>query len=282
MFSLADLLATNGPVPEGLGLVVLKSYFDGGNQADSREYDAASLCAVSGTFHQWKPFEKDWNLILKKHGADFLHTTDAVSRQGIYEGWTEKQADKFLRDCSRIACKHCARAAIGNDPGKFGLLPMVVSVTLKDFVEEGRSNPNALKNANEGMLRQILHEVLLWSDNQAQCDQCHFFFDQGEPFYGLLHQLMQSRKAAKTATKLQKITHRSESDMRYVPALQLADLYAWAQCNRSSDWNPVWKKKLLASHFQWWWIDKTNIRNIHEENQAEWLRWNLPKHSATK
>jgi hypothetical protein len=262
--------------------VVLKSYFDGGNQADSRQYDVVSLAAVSGTHDEWKVFEKDWRKILKKHGADYLHTTYAVSRQGIYKGWSEPQRDDFLRDCVRIACKHCARFSMDDDPGKFGLLPFVVSIVLKDFVERAQQEPTASKNADEACLRQAVGEILLWSENQAACDQCHFFFDQGEPYYGHLCQLLQNKEATKTAYLLQKIKHRSESDMRDEAALQLADLYAWVQCNRNSDWNPVWKVKLLNSHFRWQWIDKSNLHDVNQDHQAAWLSWNLPKRAATK
>jgi len=38
-------------------LVVLKSYFDAGNKADSREYDVLFLAALSATEDEWGPFE---------------------------------------------------------------------------------------------------------------------------------------------------------------------------------------------------------------------------------
>ncbi len=194
--------------------MVLKSFFDGGNQADSRVYDVVSLAVVSGTKEEWLPFERDWRVVLRQHRVDYLHTTDAVSRKGLYEGWNIVQVDRFLRDCARIACRHCARARIGEIPGKFGLFPFVVSIVLKDFAERAKQEPNASKNANEACLRQALGEVLLWSENQAACKECHLFFDQGEPFYGHLCQLLQNKVATRTAYLLNKITHHSESDMR--------------------------------------------------------------------
>ena len=262
--------------------MVLRSYFDGGNQADSREYDVVSLAVVSGTKDEWKPFEREWKKVLRKHRANFLHTTDAVSRNGIYEGWGEDQVDSFLTDCSRVARKHCARVTIEDVPGKFGLLPFVVTINLKDFVENATKNKQASQNANEACLRQALGDVLLWSENQAKCEACHFFFDQGEPFYGHLKQLLDSKKAVEDAPLLRKIAHRSESDMRHVPAIQLADLYAWAQGNRNSAWNPDWKRKLLNSHFQWQWIDKTNIHDVNHDHQTAWASWKLPPRARTK
>jgi hypothetical protein len=57
--SLADLSPLN-PAPENHLLMVLKSYFDGGNQADSSEYDRISLATVCGTAKQWKRFDSAW------------------------------------------------------------------------------------------------------------------------------------------------------------------------------------------------------------------------------
>jgi hypothetical protein len=55
---------TNVEVPEGVMLVVLRSYFDAGNQADSREYDVLSLAVASGTLNEWGPFENEWGDML--------------------------------------------------------------------------------------------------------------------------------------------------------------------------------------------------------------------------
>ena len=38
--------------------MVLKSFFDAGNQADSTQYDVVSLASVSGTSEQWRPFDE--------------------------------------------------------------------------------------------------------------------------------------------------------------------------------------------------------------------------------
>jgi hypothetical protein len=262
--------------------VVLKSYFDAGNQGDSRQYDVLSLTVMSGTHDLWVPFEKDWKRVLKKHKADHLHTTYAVSLKGIYKGWTEVQRDAFLQDCVSVAAKHCARANIGDIPGKYGINCFVVSFDLKDFVEHAETHPNEPQNVNEACLRQALPDVLNWCQDQAACKHCHCFFDQGEPFYGILSQIMQSKKAMRDAWLLEIITHRSESDMRCVPALQLADLYAWCQSHRNSDWQPRWKMKLLRTHFSWQWMDRSNFDNVELGSQAVWRSWNLPKLARTK
>ena len=228
------------------------------------------------------PFENDWKTVLDNHHAKYLHTTDAVAREDIYEGWTEVQRDAFLADCVKVADKHCARPNFGHIPGKYGLFYVVVSFVLKDFVEYAAQHPGAPNNVNESCLRQVLADVLPWSFEQAACDKCHFFFDQGEPFYGHLCQLLQNKKALKDASALQRIADSTEADMKFTPALQLADLYAWGQSHRHSERQPEWLASLLKTWFLWYWIDKTNLHFGDEKHQAVWSSWSLPKRSRTK
>ena len=162
------------------------------------------------------------------------------------------------------------------------LLPFVVTFNLKDFIEASQRLPNSPTNVNESCLRVALTDVLPWANDQASCDQCHFFFDQGEPFYGHLVQLLQSKRAVKDAHFLRKITHCGESNSRLVPALQLADLYAWCQSHRNSSWQPQWQTKLLKTHFRWKWLDKPDLTNVDHADQERFLSWNLPKRAPTK
>jgi hypothetical protein len=261
--------------------VVLRTYFDAGNKADSAQYDILSLALIAGTAGLWKPFERDWKRALRRHKAAYLHTTDAVARKGIYKGWTEPQRDSFLLDLSRIGGKHGARATIGQVEGKYGLYCFVISIVLKDFIECAKSNPKASKNAEEACFRQSLWEILTWSEEQAASEECHCFFDRGEPFYGHLVHMLESKKALRGSPLLRKVTVRREADSRRTPALQLADLYAWCQSHRNAEWQPKWQKKLLNTHFRWNWIDKTNVNDINEDHQNEFLAWNLPKRKPT-
>jgi hypothetical protein len=280
--SLSKLLPTNDGVPRGLLMAVLKGYFDGGNKDDSSQYDVLSLACSCGFIDQWKPFETEWKKNLKKHHAKYLHTTDAVARRGIYDGWSERQRDAFLRDCVKIASKHGARAAIGGKPGRFGIYTFVVSIVLKDFVAARKTVPGIPRNANDSCLREAATDILLWSEDQAKCKECHFFFDRGEPFYGHLKHLLESKKARNDAFLLKKITDTTESNMRRVPALQLADLYAWCASHRSASWQPRWQVKLLSSHYRWILLDKTNLHDLALDSIARSQKWRIPRTRDTK
>jgi len=276
------MMPTNGHIPKGHLLVVLKSYFDGGNKADSREYDVLSLAVGSGTPDEWAPFERDWREMLKRHHADYSHTTDAVARKNHYDGWTEGEADSFLRDCVRIIESHFIRLNSEYGPGQFGLYCFVVSINLKDFVSHLQENPGTLRDANEGCFRQAIGDVLLWASNQADCDQIHCFFDQGEPFYGYLVNILESKKAKKDAPLLNRITARTEADSRHVPALQFADLFAWVESHKNETWNPDWKTRILRLPYRWEWLDVNNLNDVNHAHRAAWNTWKIPKRTATK
>lgn len=263
--------------------VVLRSYFDAGNKADSREYDFLSRAVASGTANEWGPFESDWRDMLRRHHADCLHTTDAVARVNDYDGWSVKQSDSFLRDCARIVSKHFIRRTTEYDPGQFGLYCFVVSIDLKAFVGYAKGNLEAIKDANEGCFRQAITDVLEWSrDNAAACSEIHCFFDQGEPFYGFLVNLLQSNRARKDSWLLNKITSRTETDSRITLALQLADLFAWVQSHKNDPWNPGWKKTILRLPYRWQWVDASNVDKVHPVHQAIWKTWKIPKRAATR
>jgi hypothetical protein len=78
---LADLSPLTPP-PEDHLLVVLKSYFDGSNHADSSEYDRISIAAVCGTSKQWKRFDTEWKKVLYRHRAGCPIRRRACGRVG--------------------------------------------------------------------------------------------------------------------------------------------------------------------------------------------------------
>jgi hypothetical protein len=231
--------------------LTLRSYFDGGNQCDSTQYDIATLAVVSGTPSQWKGFERDWKKNLRKHRAKWLHTTDAVTMTGIFSrdnGWTEKRRDKFLDDCVGVAERHIAKQKGPDYPGRTGLYPCTITVHLKDFVRARKDYPKqGAKTAPEVLATQALYRVLEWgeSNHDPPVDSHRLFFDQGEPYRGYIYDRMHSRRARKYLFLLDKVKELAEVNMRKVPAIQLADLYAWCLSQDHRTPHYAWKRKLL-------------------------------------
>ena len=97
--------------------MILKSYFDGGNQADGLHGDCITLATACGTGEQWDMFESAWNEVLQKHNASFLHTTEAVSLQQAFhkdKGWNRESVDALISDCVDVISAHlCVRGPFG-------------------------------------------------------------------------------------------------------------------------------------------------------------------------
>lgn len=288
-FSLMDLLPNNYIIGD-VEFMVLRSYFDGGNQDDSSQYETLSLASVSAIHDDWIRFEIDWRKILLRYFGDklgYLHTTYAVTGNEIYEGWGVSKTRDFLSDCVNTAITHLLEPKNSRYPGfqgKYGLFGFVITIAPKPFIEHAKSDPSVPQSANEVCLRQTLAQILEWSEHGAnpRCDECHFFFDQGEPFYGHLVQLLQNKKAKRDALSLERITSRTETDMRRVPALQLADLLAWSQGHKMDEDKPEWHERILASGFSRHWIDRITSADTMPDQQAIWNSWGLPKHRATR
>ena len=264
--------------------MILKSYFDGGNQADSKQYDVLTLAAVSGTHDEWVPFEKDWRKTLKKHGAEWLHTTDAISLADPFsrrKRWSEAKRDAHLMDCVRVAGRHIARQNRPNEPGRYGLYPFTVTVVLKDFIEARKVSPEVPTTATEACAVQALYACLEWGRENARAERYHLFFDQGEPYHGHIVDRKRNSKVLKQLPLLANITHSGEADMRLEPALQLADLYAWCVSHKAQDQGFKWQQKLLR-------MDRTDEQLTYDvlinpiPGVADLVKsWKLPRRRPT-
>lgn len=279
--SLSEFFPNNGRIPEGYSFMVLKTYFDAGNKDDSKQYDLLSLAAVCGTPSEWEPFEIDWGKALEAHHADYLHVTDALTRNGIYEGWTETQTKDFLRDCVGVAQKHLIRSDRHGNIAQFGLFPYVSSVVLKDYVDARTVYPDMPINANEPIFRMALTASLLWGRDQAGVEEYQMVFDRGEPFYGYLCNLLESKKAKSEALALSLISSHTQAKMIGVPALQLADLFAWGISHKLQPEKQDWHEELLSLDIGEDWRDSTNMLDVHRDAHV-WKGWNIPKRRATK
>jgi len=145
--------------------VLLKSYLDGGNQADSTRYDVLSLASVTGEPDQWRAFEADWASNLAAHHAHWLHTTDALALKDPFteaKGWNKVKVDAFISDCVGVIERHLIIPNFDNPkkPASPGLFPHVVSVALSDFVKARNVNPDVPNTAEEVCAVQSIFLVL--------------------------------------------------------------------------------------------------------------------------
>jgi hypothetical protein len=259
----------------------LRSYFDGSAKDDSSQYNVVSLGFVCGIPSQWIPLEHSWQELLIRHDAPFLHTADALTRNDVYRGWTCKQVSAFLSDAVKTIGKHLARKNRPTQKGTFGLYPGVISVVLRDFIAAFKARSDLANNANEICLRQALEECFMWGHRIADCDSFKMFFDRGEPFYGYALSILNSKRANRMNPLLSKVSIQPPSNMRNVPGLQLADLFAWGVNHRNDPNPPEWHSELLRMDRHDLWIDHTNVLNVNHSSQMEWRSWKVPQRRPT-
>jgi hypothetical protein len=268
--------------------VILKNYFDGGNQPDSKQYDVLSLASVSGTISQWRAFEDDWKPVLKKHGAPWLHTTDAVSLKNdpftAANGWNKTKRDAFLSDCVTVVEKHLLQPMQIKPPGKHGLMPHVVTVVLRDFIRARDNNPEVPKDVTELCVTQSVAQAMERGRASFGAHFFHLIFDQKEPFKKHVVQRQENRKARKHLAEIvNRLTSITEADMRNVPALQMADLFAWSYSHKLQTPHHSWQKRLLQ-HRKWIddWYDYDILVQIRPGVSDLVNSWKLPASRPTR
>jgi hypothetical protein len=278
-FSLGELSPLS-TIPEDHLLVAFKSFLDGGNQADSREYNTVTLAAMSANYLLWDVFTYEWQEVLHKHGAQYLHTTDAVTRNDIYKGWPKTKANQFIDDCASVICRH-ATTRNKYEFTYLGIRPANVTVFLSDFKRAFTCIPD-LGTAEELCAIYAVARCQSWA--LWNSSNLELFFDQGEPFYGHFLDRLRNKKAKRAAPDLGKnIMHHGASDMRSVPALQATDLLAWCinhkhKCGVDFEW----QKRVLAIDrdeeiFRYKRLIKPNMDRLTTVRS-----WGMPKRRSPK
>lgn len=231
--------------------MVLKSYFDGSNQADGSEYDRISIATVCGTKKEWKKFETDWRKVLYRHHADYLHTTDAVSLQNDFakeNGWTERRVDSFLGDCVTTIGKHMfvPDGVRGRLP-RTGLWPITLTIPFDDWLRAKRAVPDLPDTIEEICATESFSFAVRWGGH-IEARKYELYFDRGESFYGHIHNRWRHPKARKDIRIMEDVIIVAEAISKDVPALQMADLFAWC-VNHAGKERRLWHRRLHS--FRW-------------------------------
>jgi len=226
--------------------VVLKSYFDGSNQADSSEYDRISIATVCGTGKQWKKFDRAWKKVLYRHRADYLHTTDAVSlRNGFTKekGWNKNRVDAFIGDCVDVIGSQVTipDGVTGKRPRE-GLYPVTLTIPFDDWLRAKKTLPELPDTIEELCATESFSFALKWG-RYIGAKKYQVYFDRGEPFYGHIRNRWRHPKANKDIEIMKDVINVDESISSEVPALQMADLFAWC-INHNDNVTREWHGRL--------------------------------------
>ena len=251
--------------------MVLKAYFDGGNQEVPEQYKSMTIATVSGTPEQWQSFDEDWRKTLDVHKADFLHTTDAMALKNYFsckKGWTKESADALLHDCVDVAARHLHKADTW-----MGLNVVTLTVRFDDFARARQANPDLPRTVTELCASDGLAFVFKWG-RFIGAQWFELYFDQGEPFYGHVYDRSHNKRSKRDIPIMKHIAHLGESDMRLVPALQLADMFAW--CGGHQPGTYLWHKRANDLHWAGLYLGYEHMLNPRPGILDLMKSWKLP------
>jgi len=157
---------------------LVQAYFDGANKADSTQYELLTLASVSGTRHEWHRFNREWQHVLNKHRATYLHVTDVIGQKNDFrDGWNTRRRDRLIMDCVKVIGRHIARPIRDNDPGRLGLYPHSISIKLAEFIKARQDNPDVPRSANEVCATQAVYDCMKWGFDGLGAQNIHLYFD---------------------------------------------------------------------------------------------------------
>jgi hypothetical protein len=272
--SLGDLSLVN-PVPKGHCLVVLESYFDG---AYGPNRDNITLATACGTSEQWNVFTSEWREVLGKHEAEFLHTTDAVSLQNEFHpdnGWSRDSVDALISDCVEVIAKHLSLPGPFREISRPGLHVVTLTIPLNDYRKARKVVAKLPNSITELCTSESLGFCFNWG-RRIGAQFYHLYFDQGEPFYGHAHDRKVGKKSKKAITLMKDVVHLGQSNMRVVPALQLADLFAWCITHNDAV-TRKWHERLHDIPWDSLYLDYGYLVNPTPGALERTADWNLPQ-----
>jgi hypothetical protein len=259
--------------------MVLKSYFEGGNQADSSEYDRITIATVCGTSKQWRRFETDWKKALYNADADYLHTTDAVSLKKEFsktKGWTRARVDTFIGNCVTVIENHVAIPhGVPGKRARSGLYPITLTIPFDDWVRARKTVPTLPNSIEELCATESLSFALKWG-RAIGVQFYELYYDRGERFYGHICDRVNHPKVKKDVELTKKITTLTQTDMRIVPALQMADLFAWC-IGKANQESRYWHVRLHNIKFQARLLDYAHLINPSHAALKRIHSWKLPR-----
>jgi hypothetical protein len=178
------------------------------------------------------------------------------------------QRDNFIFDCV-VAASHHLKSSWHE-----GLYAYTYTVPLADFVRARQENPDVPDTAYEICATQAINQFFQWGPSHAKF---HCIFDQGEPFRSHILHRTQNRKSKSRYPAYNRVTT-TEADMRITPALQCADLFAWAYSHKDEEQRFYWQEELmgLAGMHQ-----TANYEMLLHPNKTvvdAWRSCKLPKH----
>jgi Protein of unknown function (DUF3800) len=245
---------------------LIKAYFDKSGQEDQH---LLTIGAVAATDDVWAEIEADWKLILQGNNppASYMHMVQAIHLReefGRDKGWN----DDHVFGLVNLLLSYLSSAPIHDKYCHFSC-----SLKMGDY-KKLREETYQLDSPADMVASACVRKMSEWYFEQYQgLDfEAHYYFDQGEPFEGIIRAKW-SRARAEENPKYQwaHISRIGSADMRKTPGLQIADMIAWAtnrhevKIPRRYDNLVIGMRHLLPSY--WVVVDEPQMRR----NYRPWI-----------
>jgi hypothetical protein len=193
-------------------IVLMKTYFDGTGNTQSRFMGLASIAAP---LEAWEMFETGWKDVLARHHAPALHMTDLNVARGAFKGWEFDRRIALLNELLGVLSRLLRTPHV---------CPRMALVT----VDAHRSATSAYP----GVIPSIPCLCVFWCLDQL----CNFYpvtehfemlFDRNEPFFHPVHRYWQKQAFAKRHALLNRIDTLQIGGIDALLPMQAVDLFAW-------------------------------------------------------
>jgi hypothetical protein len=116
-----------------------------------------------------------------------------------------------------------------------------------------------------------------WADT-CHIEKLQLIFDKNEPFYGHIHDRWHSKRAKKEEPTWAHVLALSEADSQELPALQAADVIAWAVGQRHEKGiMHDWQGRIVGFVKEAQLYDYKKLKNPDMEALESLDRWRIPR-----
>jgi hypothetical protein len=206
----------------------MKAFFDGSGGA---EMNFMVLTGVYATDNLWAKFDDRWREILaaRSPAAPYLHMRELTSFNGAFtrdKGWDVTKTSSLVNDCMMYVQ--------GLDKQDYRSFTCTIDMlAYREIRARGDKLPNPYRILSRFSPELVLqHYLKKFADNYPQ--EIHYFFDQGEKYKGIFERRwMRGKKSGKGLLNHWHLIKSVDTvDMKDYPAVQFADLLAWAHHRR--------------------------------------------------
>jgi hypothetical protein len=248
----------------------MKCYFDGSKVSGPDGHWWLTLAGFTARDDFWNRFEKEWNsevLHKREPHAPYLHMTDLLTGNKVFTGWAVERRQALVMDALDYL-QSCPKLA-------FEAVVCTIDTTAREkLLEEGYeiTDPHVVCG------QCALGAAFSWCYEHYPegIELAHVYFDRSERFMHPLHEQWQRKKKEERSSTVITdcfwglIMGVDDCEMDKTPALQAADLLAWATSRQHSKIErpylylaEIMKKVIPHS---WFTLDENTLRSVHKND----------------